>query len=265
MSFHRFYCPEPLPEEPSAAGGEAARDAQKASLWDRSITLDAEQTHHARRVLRLRIGDRIGVFDGRGTVGEAQISQWPDRGGAGAVVRLLEVSHVAPPRPCIEVATAMPKGPRSADLIQALSQVGADRLFPLRCRRAAVDPDGINTRRIERAAVEAAKQCRRAHLMSIETPTGLDELFERPHDLRLLAVAAPRAPIDLAPLIAEAQCVLILIGPEGGWTDDEQSQATAAGCRPWHFGPHVMRIETACTAACAIVRYAMRGPEPTTQ
>lgn len=238
-------------------------DPHDSSLWDRSITLDAEQTHHARRVLRLRVGDRIGVFDGRGAVGEGQISHLPQRGGAGAVVRLLDVSHVAPPRPCIELATALPKGPRSADLVAGLSQAGADRLIPLRCERAAVDPNSVKPKRLERAAVEAAKQCGRAHLLGIEAPAGLAELVNRPHDLRLFALAAPQVPIELAPLIAQAQRVLILVGPEGGWTDEEQSHASEAGCRPWHFGPHVMRIETACTAACAIVRYASQASWPT--
>ena len=240
---HRFHTPHLDRDEP---------------LSDDSVTLDADQARHAHTVLRLRVGDRVEMFDGCGRVGVAVIEQWAIGAQQPAILRLTSVRTVPPPATTIDAACAIPKGPRGAAMAAALSQVGADRLVPLRCRRAAVDPGRINRGRFEKAAIESARQCGRAHLLKVDPPATIDELIRQSYDVRLLGTptADPHvASGALAEQLRGAARVLILIGPEGGWTDQEQAAAVAGGCTPWSFGTHVMRIETACAAAVAIVRY----------
>jgi len=238
MPVSRFYCPR-LP-----APVEAAR------LSDVFVQLDAEQAHHARKVLRLRPNDLVELCDGRGRVGTGAI----DLTGSEARVRLHGVRDEPPPRPAIDIAAALPKGPRLEDMVNQLSQVGADTLIPLRSARSVVDPRAGKFDRLGRIAVEAAKQCRRATLLEIEQMTDFADALARPADLRLLAAPDGDAGATIAEALTKAQRVLVLIGPEGGWTSEEISSAAAAGFVPWRLGPHVMRVETAAAAAVSVLR-----------
>ena len=232
------------------------------TLSDDSVGLDADQARHAQTVLRLGVGDRVEVFDGCGRVGVAEIEQWTEGAQEPATLRMTAMRLVPPPATTVDVACAVPKGPRGTAMAAALSQVGADRLVPLHCRRASVDPGRINRRRFERTAIETAKQCGRAYLLQVDSPATIDELIRESHDVRLIGSPIAGEPTDdgkLAQRLRDAGKVLILIGPEGGWTDQEQAVAVAGGCTPWSFGIHVMRIETASAAAVAIVRYLASG------
>ena len=244
---HRFYCPHL---------------ARHGPLSDVPVALDSEQARHARTVLRLREGDCVEVFDGDGRVGEACIERGPCGEHEPATLRLASLRSVEPPDTTVDVACALPKGPRGAAMAASLSQVGASCLIPLRCERGVVDPRRINRHRFEKAAIESAKQCGRAHLLDIGSPATIRELLGGAHDVRLFGSPHPEQrpdPKELAARLRRARSVLILVGPEGGWTDNEHAMAVAGGCAPWRFGAHVMRIETACTAAVAIVRYLASG------
>ena len=84
-------------------------------------------------------------------------------------------------------------------------------------------------------------------------------MLSNAYDLRLIATPDGQAPQSLNRQLREAKHVLLLIGPEGGWTDTELSIALKAGCVPWWLGRHVLRIEIAATAAVAIARYLARS------
>ena len=240
---NRFYTPDLDPREP---------------LSDDLVVLDADQARHAQTVLRLRVGDQVEVFDGCGRVGIAHVERWVTNDPQPALLRVASVRSVPRPVPTIDVACAMPKGPRGTAMAAALSQVGADRLIPLRCERAAVDPDRINRRRFEKTAIESARQCGRAYLLKVDPPAAIDELIRRPYGVRLFGMPVAGVDVksdDLTSRLRRAAKMLILIGPEGGWTNDEQAAAVSARCTRWCFGTHVMRIETASAAAVTIVRY----------
>lgn len=229
---HRFYC--------NALGtfGEG--------LSDELVTLDGDQDHHARTVLRLRIGDPVELFDGEGTAAEGALE-------SGGCVRITAVRHVKRRMPTIDLAVAMPKARRADDMVTALSQVGVDRLVPLRTTHGVAQPGPGRIERFARAAIESAKQCRRDFLMRIDPITTLNDLLAQQHDLRLIGHGEAEA-VNW-PGLAEANRVLILIGPEGGWTADELQQARSHGCVPWRLGPHVLRVETAAVAAASIARH----------
>jgi 16S rRNA (uracil1498-N3)-methyltransferase len=135
-------------------------------------------------------------------------------------------------------------------MVNQISQLGVDELVPLRTARSIVDPRDKKLDRFRKAAVESAKQCGRDHVMAIADTADLTTALSRPCDMKLLADPAG----DPLPSLDKAGDVLVLIGPEGGWTDDERQQAQAGGCATWRFAAHVLRIETAAAAAAAIVR-----------
>jgi len=231
---HRFYC-DNLPD---------------TALSEPVLSLDADQARHARRVLRLQPGDGVELFDGRGRVAQAQLVSFD----GGATLKLISVQTVAALRPCIELATAMPKGGRADDMVNQFTQLGVDRITPLRTRRSSVDPRDAKLERLQRIAVEAAKQCGRAWLPVIDPMMDLQDVLPRPADLRLAAALSDDAQPHPS-MWREAARIQILIGPEGGWSDEEHAQLKAAGSHLWRLGPHTLRIETAAAAAVALLRY----------
>jgi len=265
MLLRRFYCPD---------------------LSEGQVELDAEQAGHARKSLRLAEGCDVELFDGAGGVAVGRITELTRR----MVVEIHEHRRIAPPKPTIDLAAAIPKGDRAAALIEAAAQLGVDRLIPLITERSVVEPGRKKRDRFDRIAIESAKQCRRAWLMTIAPPMRLDGLLRQTdHDLKLMAdapatgvcgdggVAASAAmtnsadtPAPMQPLqtpdavrstLSQADRVLVLIGPEGGWTEAERSAAADAGCRCWSFNTNVLRVETAALAAAAILRFPTETKE----
>jgi len=212
------------------------------------VQLDAEQSQHARKSLRLGAGDEVELFDGRGTVAAGHIEQ----AGKQMNVAISQRLTLTRPRPRIELATALPKGARADVLIEKASELGADRIIPLITERSVVDPRSGKLDRFRRLAIESAKQSERAWLMEVAEPTPLNALLQNNQaDLKLLADLTDDAAIRVLPTLNK---VIVLIGPEGGWTDDERIAAKDHGFVPWRFGPNVLRTETAAIAAVAILR-----------
>lgn len=257
MSLKRFYCPHPPRglRQPVLSGTPLPTE----SGW---IELDAEQTRYARRVLRLRDGEEVEVFDGRGAVGQGRLRTSDGRTGV-ALDRLWHEPHA---RPRLEIAVALPKGSRVDDLVGQLTQLGADVLIPLRTERGVVDPRPTKLDRLERQVIEHARQCRRAHLLEVTGTTSLADVLARPCDLLLLADPQGQGPSGMDKCLDAADVVRVLIGPEGGFSDQERRDAHAAGAIPWRLGPHVLRIETAASAAASILRHfrgdSYNGPSP---
>ncbi|MAE63467.1 MAG: hypothetical protein CMJ18_04275 [Phycisphaeraceae bacterium] len=221
--------------------------AGREELSDPEVDLDGGQAHHLRDVLRLREGDPVEVFDGAGCVGAGRMA------GRGGVV-LESVRRVAAPVPAIDLAVALPKGPRGDDLVAVASQLGAARLIPLRTQRSTVHPRPTRYARFEKIAVESARQCGRAYLLKVSPTTPFEDVLREGHDLRVMT--APNAARDeIASRLQSARRVLVLVGPEGGWTDDEVDLAGRAGCAALCLGANVLRIETAAAAALAVVAY----------
>ncbi len=199
------------------------------------------------------------LFDGRGGLAHATIEEFDS---STTLCHVVSVEALDKPRPYITVATAVPKGPRADDMINQLSQVGADRVIPLRCERSIVEPRIGKLDRFERQAVESAKQSGRLFFMTIDEPRDFTDVLTEPRDLALIATPAPangnQINSDLEKRLRVPEGVgriLLLIGPEGGWSDDELRQASAAGFHIWSFSPNILRIETAAPVATALLRY----------
>jgi len=232
----RFYCPE----LPHPRFGEAV------------CRLDGEQSRHARKVLRLKTGDALELFDGKGGLATAKLLAYD---GQQARCEVQQTQFHQQPMPRLTVATAIPKGPLAEAMAQQLSQLGVDRLVPLRTERSVVHPRSQKRERFEKAAIESAKQSGRLFLITLDELYTLDQALAALADLKLVLTPTGETREPDRDALDRAHHVMLLIGPEGGFTDSELNAIEQARATAWSIGPTVLRIETAAAAAAAITRY----------
>lgn len=235
MAHHRLFLPD------------ATRLAQGHTL-----RVTGDEAHHALSVKRLALNDGLIILNGRGSLAHGSIAAIEgSKKHPELVVTISHVESVAPVSPRIAVWSAVPKNDRAAWMIEQLAQVGAAEWSPLDTARGVTEPSEHKAERWERIATEAAKQCLRAWTMTIGPPRTIADLSiwlrAAANRLAILADASGHSPAQLP----RTDDILILVGPEGGWTDDERQTLTRDGAQTVTFGPHVMRIETATVAACA--------------
>ena len=203
---------------------------------DHAPALDAESIHHLGRVLRLRAGEPVSVSDG---AGRWRLCRWQ----SGGVVVDGDIRVVEAERPAITIGFVPVKGERPEWTVQKLTEIGVDRIVPLRSARSVVKWDGsrgeAQVQRLRRVAREASAQARRCHVPRI------DEVTPPPG-----VGGAVLAHFGGAPLGLDRPTVLI--GPEGGWSEAEVEAADTVA-----LGPTVLRAETAALAA-AVVLCALR-------
>lgn len=240
MSDHRVFHPE-------LAGAAAT-----------TVTVAGDEAHHAIRVKRAAVGDRVTMMDGQGHMARARIAEIIKDRKTGEWLFTAAVEDVArQPRvePRIEVWASPAKGPRLEAMIDGLSQAGAASWSPLITERTVVEPREGKLDRMQRLAAEASKQCGRAWHLEIGTGGDLKTALS-PGTVGTRVVVADASGGSYQASGGEdwaATAVRVLIGPEGGWTPAELQQAKSAGATIVSVGPHVMRIETAAVVACGIV------------
>ena len=197
--------------------------------------LAPDDRHHLERVLRLRPGDELTVADGLGRLRLCRFGAEVQPDG--------DIEIVVPPVPEITLAFALTKGERPEWTVQKLTEVGVDRIVPFVSARSIVRWDDAkatrNAERLRRVAREAAMQSRRAFLPAVEDVTQFDDVAGRPG-----AALAERG--GTRPDLAHS---CLLVGPEGGWTDEELS----AGLSRVTLGPTVLRAETAAIAGSVVL------------
>ena len=225
------------------------------ALSEAGCALDADESRHAQKVLRLAPGDACELFDGAGVVARAELTGYAQNR---AQLRVLSRRREEPPRPRLAVAAAVPKGPRAQDMANQLGQLGVDAFVPLRCERGVVDPGPNKLERYRLAALAAAKQSGRATVMKVRPAETVADVLAAEPDLGLILDPGGRsgAALELPGRLATCGAATVLVGPEGGWTDAERQSARDAGFLSWRVAPHVLRIETAAVAAAAVVRHA---------
>jgi len=213
--------------------------------------LSRDEVHHLRDVRRLGVGADVVLFDGSGSDYVGRVAAF-DR--TGATVEILRVER-SDREATVAVTLAVSTVKRRAmdQLIDQCTQLGVARLIPMRTGRSVVRAAENQTGRWRRITIEACKQCGRSRLPRIDEERPFASvLSEAPgYDLRFIASlrrgVQPMGDAGREP----PRTALCLIGPEGGFTDEEQAAAEAAGCLPLSLGPHILRVETAAAAALA--------------
>ena len=224
-----------------------------APLAPGEFVLSGQDAHHLATVRRFEPGDRVMLFNGDGHEYPAEILSVGKK-QAVLTVQSREAVDREPPFPIV-VGSALPKGDRADYLIEKLTEVGATRFVPLVTARAVVQPKDARTDKLQRAVIEASKQCGRNVLLHVERPHTLSEFLTRadlpPARFILHTTGPERTEAGSIERNALVNGVAFAVGPEGGFSPDEVTQALAAGWRPISFGPRVLRVETAAVVAAA--------------
>ncbi len=225
-----------------------------------ALTLDSERSHYLCRVLRQRRGDDVLLFCGDGIGYRAQIDDPDPRACRVSILEVIETE--APPRLKLHLAQAMIKGERLDFVVQKATELGVTDIWLLETQRTEVRYAGSRVIRREthwhRIVQGAAEQCRRLTLPTLHPPISLHDLLtQRPaHQVLLLEPGAP--PIDAPPEVD----TLLLVGPEGGFSDAERTSAHALGAQSIGMGSLILRADTAPVAALSILRQAWGWSAP---
>lgn len=228
---------------------------------DTRLTLDPDRSHYLCRVLRQRRGDHVLLFCGDGDGYDARIDNADPRACdvyVGAVITREPVPGLR-----LHLAQAMIKGDRLDFVLQKSTELGVTDIWLVETERTEVHIEGTRVTRREthwhRIIESAAEQCGRLRLPTLHAPTRLAALLaDRPAaQTFLLDPGSP--PIDAAPTLSDT---LLLVGPEGGFSDAERAAALNAGARSMGLGRLVLRADTAPLAALAILRQSWGWSAP---
>jgi len=215
--------------------------------------LSAGESRHAAAARRMRPGDELIAFDGRG--GEARGRVVSVRGAA-VEIELIERPRTAARARTLSLAVAMPKGARADWLVEKAAELGVAALTPLRTARTVAAATEEKVRRWRRISAAAAKQSRGAYEMRLEGPCELSEYAGRAAaEGALLLTADLGAGADpIVPFLlgTDETDLRAVVGPEGGWTDAELSLLRGAGARRVRLAATVLRVETAAVALAAV-------------
>ena len=248
----------PLLASANAAAAVAVRAAAASQVFvddpGQPLVSD-DDAHHLGRVLRLRDGEEVIAADGsgrwartvwRGTAALEPVTNGTGLGGDGAVL------SEAPAEPALTVAFAPVKGERPEWVVQKLTELGIDRIVPLRSERSVVRWTGTrgqaSVEKLRRVAREAAAQCRRVWLPEVSDTVAFADLraLGGPSQVVLAQLSGDR------PTLAQR---VVAVGPEGGWSTDE----LASGLPTVGFGLSVLRAETAAVTAGALLASLRTG------
>lgn len=238
MSAPRFYCPVSLPPE---------------GLFE----LPPDAAHHANRVLRLRVGDAVQIFDGDGRACDASIAEISGKRVDINILHTCPAQAAAPLH--IVLAQAMSSSEKMDWVVQKATELGAAEIQPVQTQRSVAK---LSSERAEKrtdhwrgVVIAACEQSGRNDLMQVHTPVELN------HWLASLAgtqdskfILLPDGAGSIHTQAPPQARVILLIGPEGGFSPDEAKMAKQAGFIPVLLGPRVLRTETAAIAGITTVQ-----------
>lgn len=232
-----------------------------SQISEDTIRISEPERHHLLNVLRLRADDQVEVFDG---VGNRYVASLCDTRTSPLQAKSLQHQfHVRTP-PYITLFQGLPKFDKMDLIVQKTTEIGVSEIVPMVCQRSMPQSSVQEKRTIrwQRIANEAAKQCKRPHFAHVLAPQRLEEGLLRVDHLDLLILlweGEKRNGLkEILRNHAEAKSVGVVVGPEGGFTDEEVELAIQNGCLPATFGDNTLRTETAAIVGVASVMYELK-------
>lgn len=209
-----------------------------------AVTLDPAQANYLGNVMRKGAGDELLLFDGRSGEWLARVTE---AGKKRIVLSVERQTRGAEALPDLTLAFAPVKRTQTDWLVEKATELGVARLQPVMTQRTIAER--VKLERLEAIAIEAAEQCGRTLLPEIAEPVTLAQFLERRDPAVQLYFADEGGGEDAASSLKPGSAA-ILVGPEGGFTDDERSAVrSAAGSTAISLGPRILRAETAALAA----------------
>ncbi|MEV0948419.1 16S rRNA (uracil(1498)-N(3))-methyltransferase [Rhodococcus sp. NPDC049939] len=220
-----------------------------------TAVLDGSEGRHAATVRRIGIGERIMLADGHGGLADSEVTA--------AEKNRLELtvharSQIQPPSPTVTVVQALPKAERSELAVELATEAGADAIVPWQSSRCVARWDGPKVAkgvaRWRSAALAAAKQSRRAIVPEVSEPVRTAGVLSLVREVvargGVVAALHESAALGLSELsLRSVGEIVLIVGPEGGISDEEIASLTEVGAVPVLLGPHVLRTSTAAAVA----------------
>ena len=216
--------------------------------------LPEEEAAHALRVLRLQAGDEVTLTDGKGNFYRAEISTASNKR---CLVNVLETLPQAPLwKGHLHIAMAPTKNmDRTEWFAEKATEIGLDELTFLNCRYS--ERKVIKTERIHKILVAAIKQSLKARLPQLNEMTDFNRFIRQSFNgQKFIAHCYPGEKLLLKDCLRRGEDALVLIGPEGDFSEEEVEEALAQGFRPISLGPSRLRTETAALVACHLMNLA---------
>ena len=222
-----------------------------------TLQLDADQARYLSRVLRLRVGDNLLVFDGLGSEYIASITSL-SRSNA---TLLVDEETLATTESGLKVhlVQGVSRGERMDFVVQKATELGVKRITPVLTEFGVVKLDATRAEKRrehwQKVAASACEQCGRVRLPLIDAPLPLKHWFgNKAERVDTELILKPGAATPLTRIEAPKTKVCVLVGPEGGFSDGEFEDAAIAGFRAVSLGPRVLRTETAAVATLAVLQ-----------
>jgi len=220
--------------------------------------LSGDDARHLTRVLRVEAGQRYEISDNH----NVYLAEVDTARKEHVTFRILEKLAAPAPTVRLVLCAALIKFDHFEWMIEKATELGVSEIVPVETVRSERGLERAAHKRVERwrrIALEASQQSRRAFLPEVSEPEPLRDALAREARYRFALDESPAVrPLNsaLPPSRDPQDIVAMLIGPEGGWTEDERAQFTAAAWSPVSLGPLILRAETAALAALAIVNSA---------
>jgi len=229
--------------------------------------LDPSQSRHLVRVLRLRPGDEVVLFDGESEF-VARIAEIKSKGVLLDILRKIDATPDSPFE--FRLAQALIKGPRMDWLIEKATELGVKRITPVSTGRCVIQKNaesGAKVSRWRKIAQSAAAQSGRKDIPEIESPRSFEEIIREQADLKVvLWEGEQKSGTDI--VLREwdrikarkpPYSITLMVGPEGGFTSEEVKSAVAMGWVTWGLGDMTLRSETASIVGMAILIHTLAG------
>jgi len=215
-----------------------------------TLLLTGDEVHHLARVVRKRVGDRAWATDGCGNAYEFELTSVSREAARGRVIQRWRL--LGEPAVAVTLAVGLIKGTRFDWLVEKGTEVGVAKFVPMVTARGLLEQSQARVERWRRLALAAMKQCGRTRWPEVAEITPFDEVLGEAKDHDGKFIAHPMK--GIAPDFRRGwRSAAILVGPEGGFTEHEVSQALEAGFQPLFLGSRRLRTETAAVIAAAVV------------
>jgi 16S rRNA (uracil1498-N3)-methyltransferase len=219
------------------------------------VTVEGDEAHHAVAVRRLRVGEQVVLTDGAGVSVQGPVASTGKRVFA---VTVSTVTRAEVPTPSVVVVQALPKGERGELAVEVLTEIGVAEIVPWAASRSVAVWKGERAEKSlakwRSTAREAAKQARRTWFPAVAELASTSDVVALIEAADLAVVLHEESHLPLASFeVPRSGGVVVVVGPEGGLTDEEVAAFVAAGAVSVRLGAEVLRTSTAGVAAVAAI------------
>lgn len=225
-------------------------------ISDETVTVTGSDYKHIVRVLRLRVGDQITMFDSRSREYDCVIEAVGKREVRAAIKKTRTVN--TDPVLNITLMQGLARGDKMDYIVEKATELGVSRIVPVVTERSQIR-ETAKTGRWERIAVSASKQCGRTRPPEIENTLSFQEALNLSNNSELLIILHANTEGKLKEVIKKSlqntTNIILFIGPEGGFSKEEILLASEIGFLPLGLGPRVLRTETASLAVLSVIQF----------